>query len=908
MSEALLPCPSVADIGSAISLGDQMRQPWVPASTPPFLRSWLICGRFPNVANLDDRDTLGTLRTGIGTNYLSNYASEGSAHPTEASQEPLPGGKKATWMRYSSPTDTIDFTQIFRDGQTNNCVAYAYTTVMSPASADIMMTVGSDDAVCVWLNGKLVHTNIAARGVSPDNDIVSIQLDKGVNTILVKVVNGGGGWGFSVRLAHTGDLGGRLFQPSAAPETADHKVVITTAAGRNDAIQVNVTVRAAGGRVVARQRANLGVPITLDAASWPSGAYEALCVATLPDGRSQSAHLGFYRGDALAAARQLVGTAPSNAQTEAELTHAMLADLIRSKIADLATKRALTNDVVSGIVSPLVEWEEIQHSSQIRPGGFVRFAYRDPIDDSPQFCLAYLPPDYTPDKKWPMAVTLHGANFDNPPYIGWTGMWGINARHSDRADLYHVIELAPMGRYNSFYRGLGEQDVLRCIQMAKDRFSIDDDRVYLGGISMGGAGTWQIGARHPELFAAISPNLGVFDYHVNSKPGDTENLSQRDLFFWEAQSTLVQLESLLNTPIFVNHGDADGVIDVNQSRYAVRMLQRWGYDVRYWEHPGGGHGDFNSDPAVFPWFLRHRRASNPPEVRLRSADIKTAAAHWVRILAYAEPYQMMTAEAELIGPNRIKLSTANVSAVALSPGAALVDPSKPITVIWNGMDEQPAMLQSGIANFYAKDYRPGAADKNSTIAGPLNDLVNTPFAIIVGTQSKDQSMNEACRKIADDFVARWQKAQHCSPRVYLDTNIKDDDIARYSLYLIGGADANAVAARLADQLPLHAADAEVTIAGRSFATPGGAAYQAIFPNPRNRERYVRISGAATSSGMAALSNIPDDIYDFGIVNSLTGETLAGGVFDAHWKCTDAGTLVGKDAVRRRPPGPRPTIN
>src|SRR3569833_4344691 len=184
-----------------------------------------------------------------------------------------------------------------------------------------------------------------------------------------------------------------------------------------------------------------------------------------------------------------------------------------------------------------------------------------------------------------MVVSLHGANMPNPPYVGWADR-GIDARHNDRAELYHVIELEPMGRYNAFYRGLGEQDVLRSIQMAKERLSVDDDRVYLGGISMGGAGTWGMASRHPELFAAVSPNLGVFDYHVSTPASEATKFSQHDLFFAEAQSTLVGVESLLTTPIFVNHGDADPVINVNQSRYAIRMLQRWGYDVRYWEHPG----------------------------------------------------------------------------------------------------------------------------------------------------------------------------------------------------------------------------------------------------------------------------------------------------------------------------------
>jgi len=904
MSDTLLTHPADAQMGQAASFDDQMRQPWVPPSSPALLRSWLICGRFPNPPKSKEQDNIANIQKGVETDYLTNYSDEGAVHPTAGTEEPLPGGGKVTWTPYTSPTDAIDFTRIYTDGQTNNCVAYAYTTVTSPVADDTMLTVGSDDAVRVWLNGKLVHTNVATRGVVVDADIVSVHLNQGVNTLLVKVVNGGAGWGFAVRLAHGVDLGKALFRPSISAETPDHKFIVSTAPAINDAIPVEVTILAAGGKLVESKHSTLGAPLTFNASTWPSGAYEAVCVPTFPGGEKPIAHLGMYHGDALAAARSLVATAPSNGQTETELTHALLADLIRSKIGDPAAVQSLSDGDTGGIVSPLMEWEEIQSKSQIRPDGFVRFAYRDPIDDSPQFCQAYLPPGYTPNKKWPMVVILHGANFDNPPTVGWAGGWGVWSRHSDRADIYHVIELEPIGRFNSFYRGMGEQDVLRCIKMAKERFSVDDNRVYLGGISMGGAGTWEMGSRHPELFAAISPNLGVFDYHVSTPASEAAKFSPRDLYFAEAQSTLVQVESLLTTPIFVNHGDADPVIDVNQSRYAVRMLQRWGYNIRYWEHPGGGHGDFNSDPQVFPWFLQHTRVSNPSKVRLRAADVKTAAAHWVRIIARTEPYKLMTAEAEVVGPNRIKLSTDNASAVALSPASPLIDPSKPIVVTWNGVDEAPAMLASGAANYYAKDFRPAAGDKNPIIAGPLNDFSNTPYAVVVGTQSSDPAMNEACRQIANDYVARWQKAQHCSPRVFVDTEVTDKDIAQYSLYLIGGADANAVTAKLAKQLPLQVDKSGITMWGRSFATADDAAYKVILPNPRNPERYVRLSGAATAAGMTALSDIPDDVYDFGIVDAATKEPIACGVFDAHWRCTDAGTLIGKDAVRTTPRGPR----
>jgi hypothetical protein len=63
------------------------------------------------------------------------------------------------------------------------------------------LLLGSDDGVRVWINGRLVHSNPAYRGAYPDQDRVAVALDAGWNTVLVKVLQGAGGFGLYVRLA-----------------------------------------------------------------------------------------------------------------------------------------------------------------------------------------------------------------------------------------------------------------------------------------------------------------------------------------------------------------------------------------------------------------------------------------------------------------------------------------------------------------------------------------------------------------------------------------------------------------------------------------------------------------------------------------------------------------------------------
>lgn len=181
-----------------------------------------------------------------------------------------------------------------------------------------------------------------------------------------------------------------------------------------------------------------------------------------------------------------------------------------------------------------------------------------------------------------MVVSLHGFNARNPPYVRWRG---VDLRHDPNADIFGLIIIHPHGRSSGWYGTVSERDalqrnVLKCIELARRRFSVDDERVYLVGYSMGGIGVWHIGTRHPELFAAIAPIYGAWDYHTFPKEKNLAELTDRERFHLERQSSFAQAEALLHTPVFINHGDNDEVVSVDLSRYATRMLQRWGYPVQ----------------------------------------------------------------------------------------------------------------------------------------------------------------------------------------------------------------------------------------------------------------------------------------------------------------------------------------
>lgn len=79
-------------------------------------------------------------------------------------------------------------------------VAYLRAKVWSDKAQPARLELGSDDGVKAWLNGELVHGNNASRGVNPGDDRVAVNLKAGENVLLLKIIQGAGGWGACARV------------------------------------------------------------------------------------------------------------------------------------------------------------------------------------------------------------------------------------------------------------------------------------------------------------------------------------------------------------------------------------------------------------------------------------------------------------------------------------------------------------------------------------------------------------------------------------------------------------------------------------------------------------------------------------------------------------------------------------
>ncbi len=117
---------------------------------------------------------------------------------------------------------------------------------------------------------------------------------------------------------------------------------------------------------------------------------------------------------------------------------------------------------------------------------------------------------------------------------------------------------------------------------------VDADRVYLGGLSMGAMGSYELLARRPNTFAAAMLICG------GGHP---------------------QLMGLYapHTPLWIYHGDADNVVPPDMSRRMVRAAEALGIALRYSEYPGVGHDSWTpafAEPELLKWLFAQRRSHN----------------------------------------------------------------------------------------------------------------------------------------------------------------------------------------------------------------------------------------------------------------------------------------------------------
>jgi predicted esterase len=248
-------------------------------------------------------------------------------------------------------------------------------------------------------------------------------------------------------------------------------------------------------------------------------------------------------------------------------------------------------------------------------------------------------PSAPTDELMPLVVVLHGKG---ATWESWFAATDVT-RWAEREGF---VVIAPHGRGDWFYLGPGESDTLDTIRAVSAALPIDPDRVYLLGHSMGGWGTWHLGAAHPNLFAAIVP-----------------------MATWPPVQLLPSTRYLAP---YILHGSIDDIVSVQGSRLARAHLANLGIEHNYEEFPDRAHESAlisESLARIGDWIRDRRRVTGAATVQLRAYTPRRGDNQWLRLHAVEIWTRLacIDAQREL---NTLHITTSNVRAFAVDLAGA----------------------------------------------------------------------------------------------------------------------------------------------------------------------------------------------------------------------------------------------
>jgi hypothetical protein len=218
------PRPDAAAVSAAPAGGAQpisvrppeaRRVPEGPPSVDPsrmdaegFVRYWLVLGPIPA-----DKEMSGSLE--VAKEQIPNEA----ALKPRADERVNVKGKDYAWQRYKSPEFQTDFRRAFEGQRGDDATAYAVAYLASDEEMkDLKLMVGSNDQARVYLNGVKVYQHDKSRTLDRDQGVVNgMTLKKGVNVLVLKVVNERNQWQGCVRFMNSAGTPIRHLRLSSSP-------------------------------------------------------------------------------------------------------------------------------------------------------------------------------------------------------------------------------------------------------------------------------------------------------------------------------------------------------------------------------------------------------------------------------------------------------------------------------------------------------------------------------------------------------------------------------------------------------------------------------------------------------------------------------------------------------------------
>jgi predicted peptidase len=208
-------------------------------------------------------------------------------------------------------------------------------------------------------------------------------------------------------------------------------------------------------------------------------------------------------------------------------------------------------------------------------------SFKTEITVKKQLGYALHVPENAKKEKKPLIIFLHGSG-EKGTDIEMVKVHGpFKYLKTHKLDAY---VLAPQCPENEYW---DEEVLYRLVQKVVKDNNIDEKRIYLTGLSMGGWGAWNLAIAHPDMFAALVPIAGFVD-----------------------RVPMIENCKIGEIPTRIFHGLMDDVVDVNYSVTIYKKLKPCAKDIELTIFDDANHDSWTrvyDNPEIYEWMLQQKK-------------------------------------------------------------------------------------------------------------------------------------------------------------------------------------------------------------------------------------------------------------------------------------------------------------
>ncbi len=513
-------------------------------------------------------------------------------------------------------------------------------------------------------------------------------------------------------------------------------------------------------------------------------------------------------------------------------------------------------------------WDEKTLTIRTRkPTSTYKRTFISDIDGSLQYYAVHpATPINETDRSPALFLSLHGASVE-----------AINQANAYAPKSWGTL-VAPTNRrpYGFDWEDWGRLDAMEVLDIAVQEYNPDSSRIYLTGHSMGGHGTWQIGAHYPSKFAAIAPSAGWISFISYTGAAEYDNEQSIENIMRRSNSpsdTMALSQNYLQQGVYILHGGNDDNVPPSQARTMAKHLQSFHSHFYYHEEPGVGHWWDKSEARgtdcvdwapMFDFFARHR-IPHSSEIRhvtfVTTNPAISSQSHWVTLMQQEKHLDLSSVSIRLDPwKRRFSGTTKNVGTLRLSvESLSAGDPvhlnldEQDITEIAWPKEEPNLYLEKKNGAWEVTSKQP-AHHKSPKRYGPFKNAFKNNMLFIYGTQGTLLENRWAYYKARYDAETFWYRGNG-SVEVIPDTQYIPNLYRNRNIILYGNADTHSAWSSLLSHCPVQIKNGLIQIGEKEMQGEDLSCLM-FYPRKNNDFASIGIVSGTGITGMKATDRLP----------------------------------------------------